>query len=105
VPVHREGIRTARARGDLDSLMWNYFGLGVSLAELGHMAEAEAAARRGLDVARAKGASTNIRLLMQSLGGVQVKRRRWQEAQPARRPTFRAKSRWRCSAARHHLQR
>jgi CHAT domain-containing protein/tetratricopeptide (TPR) repeat protein len=80
VPVHREGIRTARARGDLDSLMWNYFGLGVSLAELGHMAEAEAAARRGLDVARAKGASTNIRLLMQSLGGVQVKRRRWQEA-------------------------
>ncbi len=80
VPVHREAIRTAQARGDLDSLMWNYFGLGVSLAELGHMAEAEAAARRGLEVARAKGASTNIRLLMQSLGGVQVKRRRWQEA-------------------------
>ncbi len=80
VPVHREAIRTALARGDVDSLMWNYFGLGVSLAELGHMAEAETAARRGLEVARAKGASTNIRLLMQSLGGVQVKRRRWQEA-------------------------
>ena len=44
------------------------------------MPEAEAAARRGLEIARAKGASTNIRLLMQSLGGVQVKRRRWQEA-------------------------
>ena len=60
--------------------MWNYFGLGVSLAELGHMTEAEAAHRRGTGHRSAKGASTNIRLLMESLGGVQVKRRRWQEA-------------------------
>jgi len=80
VPIHREAIRIAQARGDLDSLMWNYVGLGISLAQLGHLTEAETETRRGLDVARRKGASTNIRLLMQWLGWVQVKRHRWQDA-------------------------
>jgi CHAT domain-containing protein/tetratricopeptide (TPR) repeat protein len=80
IPVHREAIRTAQARGDLDSMMWNYLGLSVSLAELGRMSEADVAARQGLATARRKGASTNIRLLLQSLGWVEVKAHRWPEA-------------------------
>jgi CHAT domain-containing protein/tetratricopeptide (TPR) repeat protein len=80
VPIHREAIRLARARGDDSSLMWNFLGLGLALSETGHVEEAEMAMRAGLQAARRLEGSTDIRLLTESLGGILLKRGRWADA-------------------------
>jgi len=80
VPVHREAIRLAKARGDLDSQVWNYMGLGASLSELGRNAEAETAMAAGLRAAQRTKTPTTIRLLTESMGWIEFKSGRYQQA-------------------------
>lgn len=80
VLVHREALRMARARADLNAQVWNNQGLGTALTELRRFPEAEAAMRRGLDAARATGAATSIRLLTESVAWVALIRQHWAEA-------------------------
>ncbi len=80
IPVHREAIQLAQARGDIDSQVWNYLGLGVSLSELGRNVEAQNAMTAGLRAAQRTGVATNIRLLSESVGWVALRRGLWQQA-------------------------
>jgi len=80
ITVHREAIRLAQARGDIDSQVWNYLGLGVSLSELGRNIEAQNALTDGLRAAQRTGVATNIRLLSESVGWIALRRGRWQQA-------------------------
>ena len=80
IPVHREAIRLAQARGDLDSQVWNYLGLGVSLSEMGRNAEAQEAMMAGLRAAQRTNIATSIRLLAESVGWIALRRGRWQQA-------------------------
>lgn len=80
IPIHREAIAIAQARGDPHSQVWNYQGLGVSLAELGRNVEAQQAMTEGLRAARRTNVATNVKLLSESVAWVALKRERWQEA-------------------------
>ncbi len=80
VPVHREAIRLAKARGDLDSQVWNYMGLGASLSELGRNPEAETAMAAGVRAAQRTRTPTTIRLLMESMGWIEYRSGRYQRA-------------------------
>jgi CHAT domain-containing protein len=80
IPIHREAIRLARSRGDVDSQVWNYQGLAVSLSELGRNVEAQEAMMTGLRAAERTGIATNVRLLAESVAWIALRRGHWQEA-------------------------
>ena len=80
VAVHREAIRVARSRDNLNSQVWNYLGLGVALVELGEEDRAASAIAEGLSVARKTGIPTNVRFLAQAQGWVALRQRRFTRA-------------------------
>jgi CHAT domain-containing protein/tetratricopeptide (TPR) repeat protein len=80
IPIHREAIAIAQSRGDSDSLVWNYQGLGISLAQLGRNVEAQQAMTDGLRAALRTNIATNVRLLSESVGWAAMRRGHWQHA-------------------------
>jgi CHAT domain-containing protein/tetratricopeptide (TPR) repeat protein len=80
VAVHREAIRLARATGDVDEQVWNYFGLGTALVELRRFDEADAAMREARAAAARTGNKTTIRIVSESDGWIAMKRGDWTRA-------------------------
>lgn len=88
VLVHQEAIQLARRRNLDDALIWNYYGLGVTLVELKRFGEAEIAMRQSRDIARKSGSATTIRTVAGSEGYLALKQGHWREAATALEATM-----------------